>query len=295
MLDIATKTDNNGDTLSAVEFNNYIGELENVVTSAGLALDPSPSVITQLAQAIPLLAASAIDFTVKTNQADMEPGFLFEKLVEEVGIQITEGVGPNIGKVVINVVRATTSEAINGVSAEVVMTPLNVQQKAATNTEAAAGLLDTKFLTPANVASIRGSVYGVGDVIFTANNVNPSGRFGGTWAQRAQGRFIVGVGAGNVDSVSRTYTQGNDSVGRYEVGLTTPQMPAHSHRAYGTTSTGGSTDPLNSAAFAGEADPGPVYSANGLNGNPLIEQTGGTEKHENSPPGFGLYVWERTA
>lgn len=55
MKDFGTKVDNTSPpsgNLTAAEFNNYINELENVVTKAGMTLDTPVDVVRQLVQAI---------------------------------------------------------------------------------------------------------------------------------------------------------------------------------------------------------------------------------------------------
>lgn len=79
MLDFATKVDNSGDTLSAVEFNNYISELENAVTGAGLTLDGTGVDVTQLFQAITLIAAGG--GAGAASQATVDTGTDFTQFV----------------------------------------------------------------------------------------------------------------------------------------------------------------------------------------------------------------------
>lgn len=127
----------------------------------------------------------------------------------------------------------------------------------------------------------------VGSVFFTAVNTNPSSLLGyGTWVQRAQGRFIVGVGEGtDANSETRTYPQGEDSVGEYEHTLTVAEMPSHTHTGDFASVTNNQLSPPtinqgNTSAYLSQGS---------------LNNTGGDGAHENSPPAFGLYVWERTA
>ena len=130
-------------------------------------------------------------------------------------------------------------------------------------------------------------LFPVGSTYFTAVNTNPGTLLGfGTWSQTAQGRFIVGVGEGtDANSDTRTYAQGNDSVGEYEHTLTEAEMPSHTHTGdvASITSTPTPNANPNYGSFA-------AYVTSGT-----INSTGGDVAHENSPPAFGLYVWERTA
>lgn len=126
----------------------------------------------------------------------------------------------------------------------------------------------------------------VGSVFFTTVNTNPATLLGyGTWTQRAQGRFIVGVGQGtDAVSATRTYSQGNDAVGEYQHDLTTSEMPAHTH----------SISPAAFTSAAGSVNPGVASDSSGSTVS-STGSAGGGDPHENSPPAFGLYVWERTA
>lgn len=126
-------------------------------------------------------------------------------------------------------------------------------------------------------------LFPVGSVYFSAANTNPSALLGGgTWEARGQGRFIVGVGTGNDGEEGRAYGAGNSGTGTYRHQLTTAEMPAHTHAA-----RLGSDDNSGGKVEHG----GGVY--NGTDSS-SIQPTGGNGKHENSPPAFGLYVWQRT-
>ena len=52
-------------------------------------------------------------------------------------------------------------------------------------------------------------IYAVGDVIITTTATNPSGRFGGTWTQRAQGQFLVGQKTGDSNFATSGSTGGS--------------------------------------------------------------------------------------
>jgi len=141
--------------------------------------------------------------------------------------------------------------------------------------------LDVATLT----TTLGSSLFPVGSTYLTMVNTNPGTLLGfGTWVQRAQGRFLVGVGTGtDANSDTRAYTQGNDSVGEYEHTLTVSEMPSHTH----------SND---AASIVGSPS---VTGPNLGNLTPYLKpatvsSTGGDAAHENSPPAFGVYVWERT-
>lgn len=145
-------------------------------------------------------------------------------------------------------------------------------------------------------------VYPVGSVFFSANNVNPGVRFTGTtWTQISQGRFIAGVGQGNDGTDTHTVAPSADSgTGKYNHQLTVDEMPSHTHFVAGMTRTGGylSGDPSKVVSWKSNFASGNVdyafFQASEANGG-TSSSVGGSQSHNNIPPYFGLYVWERTA
>jgi hypothetical protein len=132
--------------------------------------------------------------------------------------------------------------------------------------------------------AINNALQPIGAVLYTTDNVNPGARFfGQTWNQIAQGRFVVGVGKGTDDNGhGRTYPEGIEVVGEYVHELTESEMPSHDH---------GPTDIVNgSGSYVGGG-----YDGGGNHYVSDTDNAGGGQVHENSPPGYGLYVWTRTA
>ena len=129
-------------------------------------------------------------------------------------------------------------------------------------------------------------IFPVGSVLFTADNVAPT--FDGTWERVAEGRFIVGVGTGNDGNVDRTFAAGN-TTGEYQHTLTEAELPEHYHQSgvpsspnfFGVEQPGG-----NPQRFTG-SEPEPD--------TPITSSVGQDQAHENTPPGFALYCWQRTA
>lgn len=137
-------------------------------------------------------------------------------------------------------------------------------------------------------AAIADAIYPVGSVIFSQNNNNPGTRFTGTsWTQISEGRFIAGTGTGNDGTEDKTIPAGNSTTGKYNHQLTTPELPSHSHDL-------------------------PISDANGIDGdaygqgisnnatraavsNIVSDPAGSNTPHNNMPPSFGLYVWQRTS
>jgi len=144
------------------------------------------------------------------------------------------------------------------------------------------------------------SMFPIGAVYFTTTDTNPSTFLGGVWNRIAQGRFIVGVGTGTDGTYSRTITTGNNS-GQYEHLLTEDEMPNHTHsliepfrnEQFYLINDRNTTHGTDSDAGVFRAD-GPAQDDDARYLNKL-PSTGGSLPHNNTPPGFGLFVWSRTA
>lgn len=150
--------------------------------------------------------------------------------------------------------------------------------------------LDTK-LTPTqiNILELVKVLYPINAVIYTTDNVNPGTRLGWvgtTWTQIAQGRFIVGVGTGIDNRGESKAFAAENTYGEYNHILTEAQMPNHNH---GTKM--GQARGMSSGCYAGGAQTGLDSSC----GTRDTTNTGGDQPHNNIPPGFGLWVWKRTA
>lgn len=143
--------------------------------------------------------------------------------------------------------------------------------------------------------AIAEAIYPIGSVTFSQDNTNPGSRFTGTtWVQIATGRFIAGQGAGNDGTEAKTIPAGNDTTGKYNHPLTTAELASHSH----------ALDQLsNNAGIDGDFFGQGVYNnqqrdAVGRQGavNTFTSaSTGSGTPHNNMPPSFGLYVWQRTS
>lgn len=117
-------------------------------------------------------------------------------------------------------------------------------------------------------------IYPVGSVYISAAAADPSGLFGGTWEQ-VKDRFLLAAG--------EAYEAGTTG-GEETHTLTTDEMPAHSHYAYGwaeVTDYSGDYKVLGAKAGAG-----PTYDT---------YETGGGQPHNNMPPYLVVYVWIRIA
>ncbi len=146
-------------------------------------------------------------------------------------------------------------------------------------------------LGPNFAAAIADVIYPVGSLFFSKDNNNPGSRMAGTsWIQVAEGQFVAGVGTGtDINGTSHTVTAGNtDTSGEYGHTLTVSELPAHTH-------------PIKNSSKLGNDDNINYYGDHGSpSGYPQStdlqpDNTGGGQSHNNLPPAFGMYVWERTA
>lgn len=180
--------------------------------------------------------------------------------------------------------------------------------------------ITTGFLKAGNVnyptspvdISLLNLIYPVGAVYFSAFSTSPALLFGGAWDRIADGMFIVGQGTGtDRNDLSQYFGPGKSTSGEYKHTLTTGQLPSHSHTGYGVsitseTTTGGSQvsnpwDTLKNKSVlvhdsGGHGIGTATSEVNGtLDTELIIDETGSDQSHNNTPPGFGLYVYTRTA
>ena len=137
--------------------------------------------------------------------------------------------------------------------------------------------------TVMNSLNVVDLIYPVGSVIYSADATNPGDRFTGTtWEAVGEGRFIASVGTHtDINTDEGTIVAGDILGGTYNHTLTEAEMPAHTHALL---SHSGSQDQAVRH-----------YMTNGSpETTPQTESTGGSAPHNNVPPGYGLYVWERT-
>lgn len=148
---------------------------------------------------------------------------------------------------------------------------------------------------------ILNTIYPVGAIYLTVGNTNPGGWLPGSWSRDAQGRFLAGQGSytdNNGDN--KNFVTGDNSSGldgTYNHTLTDNQVPKVTGQisidswiaptgAFTTVASNEMADYINNSTA------GPI---NG-NTNKVKFDNGGTDQsHNNTPPGFAVYVWKRTS
>jgi hypothetical protein len=130
--------------------------------------------------------------------------------------------------------------------------------------------------------SLLDSVYPVGSVYFSVNDTDPSNLFRGFWRRIGEGRFIAGVGQGD-DGTTQKNIESRESIGKYEHTLTIAEIPNHNH------DVGGNSERFGRTNSARKLSVGSILTAP----KGITSFVGGDAPHNNTPPSFGLYVWER--
>lgn len=121
------------------------------------------------------------------------------------------------------------------------------------------------------------SIYPVGSIYMSVNDINPSTLFGGVWEQ-IKDRFLLASGD--------TYANGITG-GEATHKLTVSEMPSHNHGSMTVLAY----DP-NSSGFAAHGSYY-LYMSKTLTNN--MGKTGGGLSHNNMPPYLTVYVWKRVA
>lgn len=143
---------------------------------------------------------------------------------------------------------------------------------------------------------ILNMMWPVGSIYISIDSTNPNTKFGGTWSQ-IKGRFLLGTGSleNNNNTHFGQVTAGQVNVPAGEKGgeayhkLSLNEMPKHSHNSnarlqwYNDTGYGPMFNQGNSSNVG--VDRGIVYTS----------EAGGDNSHNNIPPYYAVYIWQRTA
>ena len=147
----------------------------------------------------------------------------------------------------------------------------NPVQAGATEEEAKQIELNRKNIETLN-NQLFNKIYPVGSIYMSANNVEPSLLFGGTWEQ-IKDTFLLSAG---------DKYEGGKTGGESEHKLTIEEMPEHNHGLHFATSTGAYASP-------------PLGSGGAQWGSHVntVSNTGGSKPHNNMPPYLTVYMWKR--
>ena len=160
------------------------------------------------------------------------------------------------------------------------------------------GPLSCSSIAIGNPTLLINLLYPINSIFLSTDNTNPGTRFvGTTWSQISQGRFLAGQGTGNDGTTSYTVGLSNFN-GEYNHTLLTGEIPAHYHNLgfkdnsftsyiYGYDTL---TPAEQNAATSQKVETNDQGSYQGR-----TKTVGGGGSHNNIPPGFGIYVWKRTA
>tara|TARA_R110002050_G_scaffold30267_9_gene77443 strand:- start:1096 stop:1761 length:666 start_codon:yes stop_codon:yes gene_type:complete len=165
------------------------------------------------------------------------------------------------------------------------------------------GPVDGTALGDTLLAAIVDRIFPVGAIYITTNSDNPQTTFGGTWEQTAQGKFIAGVGIGtDTQNAQREVVAGDNGVteGRYNHVLNTIELPSHTHdNIHPTTGQQFHTVTRAAGTNTSPSDVSEVPADTNAAGKQFqwtgIGYTGEDVPHNNTPPGYGMYIWKRTA
>lgn len=120
-------------------------------------------------------------------------------------------------------------------------------------------------------------IYPVGSIYMSVNNTNPSTLFGGTWSQ-IKDRFLLACGD--------TYNNGSIG-GEATHTLTVDEMPTHNHGNYLSGGDSGQSSQIINQSW--------TWSTTNQHNNGTSKSIGGNQAHNNMPPYFAVYIWQRTA
>lgn len=124
--------------------------------------------------------------------------------------------------------------------------------------------------------------YPVGSIYMSANSASPASIFGGTWTQ-LKDRFLLGLGDGGAPA--------GTTGGAATVTLTEAQLPSHAHASIAAGYQVLAANNQNSDFMVGS---GSVIGIS-YTGNYTTSNTGENQAHENMPPYYAVYIWQRTA
>ena len=165
-----------------------------------------------------------------------------------------------------------------------------------------------KDCPPSSLQDMFNLIYPVGSIYMSINNVNPSTLFGGEWSQ-IKGRFLVGVG--EIDDNTTDYwgaltgkynMPAGEKGGQVKHKLTIDEMPYHNHDvsilANGWEGWGDDSFSDHEYSFTSWSNPkvfggSTEHTSHVQTG--VTSRYGGDGEHNNIPPYYAVYMWQRTA
>lgn len=139
------------------------------------------------------------------------------------------------------------------------------------------------------------TIYQVGDIKITTNNINPGTYISGTvWVEWGSGRVPVGVNPKDTDFKTAEKTGGEKTHK-----LTTTEMPSHKHTRtdeYRYSIYRGTRSAETVGAISGSGYLiSQVAAGGGWNGTDTTPSAGGGSAHNNLQPYITCYMWKRVA
>ena len=149
-------------------------------------------------------------------------------------------------------------------------------------------------LTQKNIIDM---IYPIGTVYLTMDGKDPKELFPGTkWKRISEGRFLSGVGAGKDTKDISWYIEPGQGIGEYLHTLTIDEIPTHRHEVAvcNDGNPNGKRDRSSGAdcQYWNTQDNRTNVS---YNTPPNTKYTGRGLAHNNMPPYFGVFVWQRIA
>lgn len=143
-------------------------------------------------------------------------------------------------------------------------------------------------------------IYPVGSIYMSAAATDPKDLLGGTWKQIG-GRFLIGAGSNEANTTDwwGSYGAGENNFPAGEMGgepkhtLSIGEMPSHGHGYWRDQTTG--SPQTEHGAWEWHIDSANQFTEAGTHLYMEASDAGGGEAHNNMPPYYVVYIWQRTA
>lgn len=236
------------------------------------------------------MSSDKVSFNELTEAGEVKPGDFF--IVEN--LQKTEKV--NFSNIIFGLENVTFGDTIINHSTSILELSGSIASLSGDqdlNSQELNSLLTTAVQL--TTAAYLNQIYPVGSILYTITDINPQVTILDTaWQLISEGLFIAGVGTStDINNVGFTVEEGtggsNFSFGEYNHLLTLEELAKHSHEF---TPING--DNVNIPGIYAESAVPVSTIGNQPELSPTISSlVGGGEYHNNIPPLFGVYVWQR--